>query len=285
MHGGMRENGGIVTVCTYGHRRAQGLRIMDSKTPETNMHNRLKDRIALVTGASSGIGEATALELARHGARVAIAARRRERLDALAQQLAALGAEPLVLLADLADEAEAQRIVRETEAHYGRLDILVNNAGVMYLEPVAEADLGRWRHMLELNVLGLIASTQAALAGMRTRRDGHVVNVSSTAGRVANPNAAAYSATKFGVVAFSEALRREVYQDNIRVSVIEPGVVATELREHIGHVATKDALNAWADSMRQLQSQDVAEVIAFCVSRPSHVNINEVLMRPTDQER
>ncbi|GAB3784234.1 SDR family NAD(P)-dependent oxidoreductase [Dyella agri] len=249
------------------------------------MPSRLTDRIALVTGASSGIGEATALELARQGARVAIAARRRDRLEALAKELAALGAEPLVLVADLADEADAQRIVRETEQHFGRLDILVNNAGVMYLEPIAEADLGRWRQMLELNVLGLIAATQAALAGMRARRDGHIVNVSSTAGRIANPNAGGYAATKFGVVAFSESLRREVYKDNIRVSVIEPGAVATELREHIGHTATKDALNAWADSMRQLQSQDIAEVIAFCVSRPSHVNINEVLVRPTDQER
>ena len=249
------------------------------------MSNRLKGRVALVTGASSGIGEATALELARQGAKVAIAARRRERLDALAKQLEGLGAEPLVLTADLADETAARRVVKETEAHYGRLDILVNNAGVMYLEPVAEADLGRWRQMLELNVLGLIAATQAALAGMRARRDGHIVNISSTAGRIANPNAAAYAATKFGVVAFSEALRREVYKDNIRVSVIEPGAVATELREHIGHAATKEALNAWAESMRQLQSQDIAEVIAFCVSRPSHVNINEVLVRPTDQER
>jgi len=249
------------------------------------MTKRLVGKVALVTGASSGIGEATAIALAEEGARVAVTARRRERLDRLAHTLAGLGAEPLVLAADLADEAEAQRVVRETEAHYGRLDVLVNNAGVMYLEPVAEADLGRWRHMMELNVLGLIAATQAALPGMTARGDGHIVNVSSTAGRIANPNAAAYSATKFGVVAFSEALRREVYKHGIRVSVIEPGVVQTELRDHIGHAATKDAIDAWADSMRQLQSRDVAETIAFCVTRPPHVNINEVLMRPTDQER
>ncbi|BBD80052.1 SDR family NAD(P)-dependent oxidoreductase [Aerosticca soli] len=246
---------------------------------------RLKDRIALVTGASSGIGEATALELARQGAKVAIVARRRERLEALSRQLESLGAEPLVLVADLSDEHQAQRVVKDTEAHYGRLDILVNNAGVMYLEPVAEADLGRWRRMLELNVLGLIASTQAALAGMRARRDGHIVNVSSVAGRFANPNGGGYSATKFGVVAFSEALRREVYKDNIRVTVIEPGMVATELREHIAHAPTREMVEGWTTGMRQLQSQDVAEVIAFCVSRPAHVNINEVLMRPTDQER
>lgn len=245
----------------------------------------LAGRVALVTGASSGIGAATAVALAEQGARVAISARRRERLDSLAAVLEKLGAEPLVLAADLLEEAEAQRIVKATEAHYGRLDILVNNAGVMYLEPVAEADLGRWRRMLELNVLSLIASTQAALAGMTARGDGHVVNIASTAGRVANPNAAAYSATKFGVVAFSEALRREVYKHGIRVSVIEPGVVETELREHIGHAATQDAINAWADSMRQLQPRDVAEAIVFCVTRPAHVNVNEILMRPTDQER
>lgn len=249
------------------------------------MQKRLLGRVALVTGASSGIGEATAMALAEAGARVAVAARRRERLDALAARLAGLGAEPLVLPADLQSTAEAQRIVRETEAHYGRLDILVNNAGVMYLEPVAEADLGRWERMLQLNLMSLIAATQAALPGMRGRRDGHVVNISSTAGRVANPNAAAYAATKFGVGAFSESLRREVYQHNIRVSVIEPGVVETELRDHIGHESTRESLNAWAGSMRQLQAEDVAEAIVFCVTRPAHVNVNELLMRPTDQER
>ena len=249
------------------------------------MKNRLKDRIALVTGASSGIGEATALALAEQGARVAIAARRKDRLDQLATTLAGLGAEPLVLVADLASEAEAQRVVKEAETHYGRLDILINNAGVMYLEPVAEADLGRWRSMLELNLLSLIASTQAALAGMRARRDGHIVNVSSVAGRVANPNAAAYAATKFGVVGFSESLRREVYKDNIRVSVIEPGMVDTQLREHIGHEASRRALDMRAGEMRQLQAEDIADTILFCVTRPDYVSINEVLMRPTDQER
>ena len=246
---------------------------------------RLDGRIALVTGASSGIGEATAIALAQAGARVAIAARRRDRLEGLASRLLPLGAEPLVLEADLLDEHVAQRIVADTERQFGRLDILVNNAGVMYLEPVIEADLGRWRQMLELNVLSLIASTQAALAGMRARHDGHIVNISSTAGRIANPNAAAYSATKFGVVAFSEALRREVCADNIRVSCIEPGVVETELRDHIGHAATKSTLDQWAASMRQLQPDDVADAIVFCVTRPSHVNVNEILIRPTDQER
>ena len=249
------------------------------------MNPSLAGRIALVTGASSGIGEATALALSAAGAKVALAARRRERLDALAARIRDSGGEALVTVADLAKEADAQRAVRETEAHYGRLDILVNNAGVMYLEPIATADLARWRHMFELNMLGLIAATQAALAGMSARRDGHIVNVSSTAGRVANALSAAYAGTKFGVVGFSEALRKEVYKDGIRVTVIEPGAVATELREHIAHAPTQQAINAWAEGMRQLQPEDVANAIVFCVSQPAHVNINELLMRPTDQER
>lgn len=175
--------------------------------------------------------------------------------------------------------------MHETEHAFGRLDILVNNAGVMYLEPVIEADLARWRRMFEINVLGLIAATQAALPGMRARSDGHIVNISSTAGRIATATAAAYAGTKFAVVAFSESLRKEVYRDRIRVSVIEPGVVETELRNHIGHPATQKVINDWADSMRQLQADDVARAILYCVSQPSHVCINEILMRPTDQER
>jgi len=249
------------------------------------MDHALKNRVALVTGASSGIGEATAFALAAAGARVAVAARRRDRLEAVANKIRADGGEALVVEADFGVEAQAQRAVHETEKAFGRLDILVNNAGVMYLEPVIEADLARWRRMVEINVLGLIAATQAALPGMRARGDGHIVNIASTAGRVATPTAAAYAATKFGVVGFSEALRKEIYRDRIRVSVIEPGVVETELRDHIGHDATQKAINDWASSMRQLQSDDVARAIVFCVTQPPHVCINEILMRPTDQER
>ncbi len=242
-------------------------------------------RVALVTGASSGIGEATALLLAQAGARIAICARRADRLEALAAKLRALATDVLVLPADLADLQAAQQMVRNAEAHFGRLDLLVNNAGVMYLEPIDTADLARWQHMTQLNVLSLIATCQAALPGMRARRDGHIINIASTAGRQANPNAGGYSATKWGVVGFSESLRREAYKDNIRVTVIEPGVVETELREHIAHGPTQAALNAWADGMRQLQSADIARTIVFCAGQPAHVNINEILMRPTDQER
>ena len=242
----------------------------------------LSNRVALVTGASSGFGEATALALAGAGARVAICARRRDRLEALAGRI---GGDVLVIEADLSKEAEAVRAVRETEARFGRLDILVNNAGVMYLGPVETADLAKWRHMFDLNVMGLMAATQAAIPGMKARRDGHIVNVSSTAGRISNANAAGYSGTKFAVNAFSEGLRKEVYKDNIRVTVIEPGAAATELRDHIPDAVAQKAVSDWAESMRQLQSEDIANAILFAVSQPDHVNINEILMRPTDQER
>lgn len=245
----------------------------------------LHGRVALVTGASSGIGEATAIALAKAGAKVAIAARRQDRLDELAAEITAAGGEAFVIVADFTDEKAAQKAVHDTEQKFGRLDFLINNAGVMYLEPVAEADLSRWRHMLDLNVMGLIATSQAALAGMKARKDGHIVNISSTAGRIANPNGGGYSATKFAVVAFSESLRKEVVKDKIRVTVIEPGIVATELREHVAHKATQTMINDLANSMRQLQSVDVANAVLYAVSQPDHVCINEILLRPTDQER
>ena len=187
------------------------------------------------------------------------------------------GGEAIVIVADFSKEAEAADAVRQAEAAFGKLDILINNAGVMYLEPLAEADLARWRHMFELNVLGLIAASQAALPGMQARREGHIVNISSTAGRVANPNGVGYSGTKFAVVAVSESLRKEVFKDNIRVTVIEPGVAETELRDHVAHEGAQKAVNAWASSMRQLQAKDIANAVFFAVSQPDYVCINEIM--------
>jgi len=249
------------------------------------MNKPLEGRVALVTGASSGIGDATARTLASAGADVAIAARRHDRLDVLARELEKTGTKVLVLAADLLVEEENRRVVAETEAHFGRLDILVNNAGVMLLSPVDDSNPADWRRMFELNMLAPMVSSQAALDGMRARGGGHIISIASIAGRVANPNASGYAASKFGIVAFSESLRREVYKDNIRVTVIEPGVVATELRDHIPHADTKQALDNWAASMRQLQPEDVANAVLYCVTQPAHVNVNEILMRPTDQER
>ena len=245
----------------------------------------LQGKVALVTGASSGIGEATAIALARAGARLAIAARRRDRLDGVAGRIADLRCESLVLEADVAQPEQAETIVARTVERWGRLDLLVNNAGLMALSPIDRAQVEDWKRMLDLNLLGLMVATRAALPHMRRQKDGHVVNISSTAGRVANPDASVYAATKFGVGAFSEALRREVYKDNIRVTIIEPGAVATELRDHVPDRDTRERIDTWARSMRQLQSEDVAAAILYAVSQPPHVNVNEILLRPTDQER
>ncbi len=249
------------------------------------MSKPLSGRVALVTGASSGIGDATARALAAAGADVVVTARRADRLDALVRDLEKHGVKAHAIEADLLKEDDNKRIVVETEEKFGRLDILVNNAGVMLLSPVADADPADWRRMLDLNVLAVMISSQAALPGMRARGGGDIISISSTAGRIANPAGAGYSASKFGVVAFSEALRREVQKDKVRVCVIEPGLVATELRDHIPDPNTKKSIDAWAESVRQLQPEDVANAVVYVASQPAHVNVNEILMRPTDQER
>jgi NADP-dependent 3-hydroxy acid dehydrogenase YdfG/uncharacterized protein YciI len=246
---------------------------------------KLQGRVALVTGASSGIGEATAVALAREGANVALAARRVERLEALAERLAREGAEGAPFRADVAQEREARSLVDRVRERFGRLDIVVNSAGVMLLAPVAEATSDQWRRMIDLNLLALMHVTQAALPGMKRAGGGHIVNIASLAGRIANPGASAYAATKFGVVGFSEAVRREVYKDAIRVTVIEPGVVATELGEHIDNVAAKQGLKDRLASMDALRADDIAAAVAYAVTQPARVNVNEIVIRPTDQER
>jgi NADP-dependent 3-hydroxy acid dehydrogenase YdfG len=245
----------------------------------------LSTRKALITGASSGFGEATALTLARAGAEVAITARREDRLRDLAKRIEGEGGKAHVIVADFLKEADVLRAVSEAEAAMGGLDLLVNNAGVMFLEPVSEADLGRWRDMIELNLTALITASQAASRIMAGQGHGDIVNIASTAGHVANPNGAAYSATKSAVRAFSEALRKELVAKKVRVTIVSPGVAETELRDHVGNAAAKDAVNTWAQSLRQLQAEDIANAILYATSQPSHVSINEILMRPTDQER
>lgn len=245
----------------------------------------LSGRKALVTGASSGFGEATALTLARAGAAVTITARREDRLADLRRRIEGEGGKAHAVVADFLNPAEVQRTIAEAERAMGGLDLLVNNAGVMFLEPVLEADLKRWRDMMELNVNALIAASQAGARIMAAQGHGDIVNIASTAGHFANPNGAAYSATKFAVRAFSEGLRKELVASKVRVTIISPGVAETELRDHIGHGGAKAAVNSFANSMRQLQSEDIANAILYATSQPPHVSINEILMRPTDQER
>ncbi len=252
------------------------------------MTERLDGTVALVTGASSGIGEATAVALADAGARVAVAARRRDRLEALADRIGR--DQVLVLETDVTDEAQARAMVADTVTRFGRLDTLVNNAGVMLLGPIVDAPVEEWRRMVELNLFGLLYCTHAALphllsaADSDPRRVADIVNVSSVAGRVARLGSGVYNATKFGVVAFTESLRQEVTRRHVRVSVVEPGAVATELATHLRPEVLEEMMATFSQT-EMLVSEDIADSIAFTVTRPRRMAVNEVLVRPTEQER
>src|SRR5262245_15068403 len=246
----------------------------------------LSGRVAAITGASSGIGEATASALAEAGAAVSLAARRSDRIDALAQRIEEAGGRAMAIETDITEEEQANSFIRETKEQLGRVDILVNNAGVMLLGPVIGADTGEWRRMIEVNLLGLLYCTHAVLPIMGEQGDGHIVNISSVAGRFANFGSAVYNLTKFGVNAFSEALRQEVAAANVKVTVIEPGFVVTELQGHNTHPMVIEAI----DNMRKeigepLEADDIAQAILYTVAAPGRVAVNEVLVRPAGQRR
>lgn len=247
------------------------------------MAGQLTGRVALVTGASSGIGRATALALAAQGADVAIAARRLDRLTALHDELVSTGVRAVPVQLDVADEASCRQAVDRAVTELGGLDILINNAGVMLLGQIEGADTEDWRRMLNTNVLGLMYMTHAGLPHLLERR-GMIVQMSSTAGRVARAGTGAYNASKWAVNGFSEALRQEVHERGVRVVVIEPGIVRTELREHITQPQAKERIEAMANAIRQLEAEDVAAAVLYAVTQPEHVAVNELLVRPTDQQ-
>ncbi|CCG03293.1 SDR family NAD(P)-dependent oxidoreductase [Blastococcus saxobsidens] len=245
----------------------------------------LAGKVALVTGASSGIGEATAVALAAAGAAVAIGARRTDRLDALAGTLRDSGATVLQLALDVTDEQACADAVARTRQELGSLDILVNNAGVMLLGTITGADPEDWRRMIQTNVMGVLYMTSAAIDGMLEQGSGDVVNMSSVAGRTARKGAGVYNASKWAVNAFSESLRQEVTGRGVRISLVEPGAVTTELTSHITQPEAKAASEKMHASMRPLHADDIARAVCYVVSQPPHVAVNEVLVRPTDQER
>ncbi len=253
------------------------------------MAERLDGTVALITGASSGIGAATARALAAQGAAVALAARREERLDHLAQDITSNGGRALVIETDVTEKTQAQAAVARTVAELGRLDILVNNAGVMLLGPIENAPLDEWEQMVRLNVLGLLYMAHAALPHLLKAAQGaprqvaDLVNISSTAGRVARSGGGVYNVTKFGVVAFSESLRQEVTKRHVRVSVVEPGFVATELGSHVREEVRQQTLR-FLSGVEPLAAEDIADAIQYIVTRPRRVAVNELLIRPTEQE-
>jgi len=244
----------------------------------------LAGRVVAVTGASSGIGEATALACAQAGAAVALAARRTERIEALAQRIEGAGGRALAVTADVGEEDEARAFIERTAAELGRLDVLVNNAGVMLLGPVAGAPTEEWRRMVHVNVFGVLYCTHAALPVMKEQGSGHIVTVSSVAGRFARPGSAVYNLTKFGVGAFSEALRQEVTLEGIRVTLIEPGFVATELQGH-NRPEIQEAIRNIVNNEDPLRAEDIANGILYAIGSPANVAVNEVLIRPSGQVR
>jgi NADP-dependent 3-hydroxy acid dehydrogenase YdfG len=250
----------------------------------------LEGTVSLVTGASSGIGEATAMKLAQLGASVALVARRRERLHELADRIGAEGDRTLVIEADVGSREQAEEAVQRTVSELGRLDTLVNNAGTMLLGPIQDAPLDEWEQMLAVNVAGLLYCAHAALPALLAAADDgprHVadmINISSVGGRVARLGSGAYNLTKFGIGAFSESLRQEVTERHVRVSLVEPGVVATELQSH-NRPEIREQISETFAGVDRLQPDDIADAIGYIVTRPRRVAVNELLIRPTEQQR
>jgi NADP-dependent 3-hydroxy acid dehydrogenase YdfG len=252
--------------------------------------NTLSGTVALVTGASSGIGAATAAALAAEGATVALVARRADRLAELADEVAAAGGQSVSITADITDRVAAEKAVDRAVKDLGRLDIVVNNAGMMLLGPILDAPVEEWQQMVDINLSGLLYCTKAALphlieaAADERRGVADLVNMSSVAGRVPRLGSGVYNATKHGVGAFSESLRQEVTQRHVRVGLIEPGATATELAGH-NRAEVLSGLRTRFEGMERLIAQDVADAVLYMVTRPRRTAINEILMRPTEQQQ
>jgi NADP-dependent 3-hydroxy acid dehydrogenase YdfG len=243
---------------------------------------KLDGKVVVITGASSGIGEATAEVLAAEGAIVVAAARREERLEDLKQRVEARGTQVMTVQCDVTDEEQAHDLIRKANEEFGHVDILVNNAGVMPLSRIEKGLSDQWRQMFDVNVLGLLYVTDAAIEVMKRQGSGHLVNISSVAGRRSNPTTGVYSGTKYAVNAISEALRGELVEDGIRVTIVEPGAVATELTDHITDEEVLEGVKEMAD-MEHLESEDIANAVAYAVTQPRRVNVNEILIMPIEQ--
>ncbi|ACZ77491.1 MULTISPECIES: SDR family NAD(P)-dependent oxidoreductase [Dickeya] len=252
------------------------------------MTSTLNGTVALVTGASSGIGHATALVLAAQGASVALVARRQERLEALVRQIEEVGGTAFAIPADITDRGQAEAAVQQVIDRFGHLDILVNNAGLMLLGPIVGADPDEWERMIAINQKGLLYMTHAALphlleaAENGLRRVADIVNISSIAGRVAWANYGVYNMTKFGVNGFTESLRQEITKKHVRVGVLEPGGVDTELGSH-NSGPMRESIDTFYKTTEVLQSEDIAEGVAYMVTRPRHTSVSELWIMPTDQ--
>lgn len=245
----------------------------------------IKDKVAIVTGASSGIGHATALALSKAGAKVAIGARRTDKLSELENEITKNGGQAFSQKLDVTKKSECDSFANSVIEKWGGVDILVNNAGLMPLSFIKNLKVDEWDQMIDVNIKGVLYCTAAVIPHMLEKKSGHIVNISSVAGRIVFPSGSVYCATKHAVTALSEGLRQEFStRKNIRVTCIEPGVVSTELTNTITDESLKDFVES-AKKMQSLSAQDIANAIIYAVEAPDYVNVNEVLIRPTTQER
>ena len=245
----------------------------------------IKDKVVIITGASSGIGYATALSLAKEGAKLVVGARRTDRLDDLVKEIEKIGGQVLSQKLDVTKKSNCNDLVNTAIKKWGKVDVIINNAGLMPLSFIKNLKVDEWDQMVDVNIKGVLYCTAAVLPHMREAKSGHVINISSVAGRIVFPAGSVYCATKHAVTAFSEGLRQELSpRNNIRVTTIEPGVVSTELTNTI----TDESLEKFVETSKQmeaLKAEDIASAIIFAISAPNHVSVNEILVRPTTQDR
>jgi len=245
----------------------------------------IKDKVVIITGASSGIGYATALSLAKEGAKLVVGARRTDRLESLVKAIEENNGEILAQKLDVTKKSDCDDLVNSAIKKWGKVDVLVNNAGLMPLSFVKNLKVDEWDQMIDVNIKGVLYCTAAVLPHLREAKSGHIINISSVAGRIVFPAGSVYCATKHAVTAFSEGLRQELSpRNNIRVTTIEPGVVSTELTNTI----TDESLEKFVESskkMEALKAEDIASAIIFAINAPNHVSVNEILVRPTTQDR
>lgn len=247
------------------------------------MSNSIAGKVVVITGASSGMGEAAARHLAGRGAAVVLGARRIERLETLAGDIEAAGGKALAVATDVTRLRDVQKLVDRAVVEYGRIDVLINNAGIMPLSPLERLKVDEWDRMIDVNLKGVLYGIAAALPYMKKQKSGHIINLSSVAGHKLFGGSAVYSATKFGVRALSEGLRQEVKPYNIRTTIVSPGAVKTELLDHISETDLQKANREYVGQVG-VPADSFARIVDFAISQPEELDINEILFRPTSQE-
>jgi len=247
------------------------------------MNNNIQGKVVVITGASSGLGEATARLLSAQGATVVLGARRVDRLQSLADELTKGGGKAIVVATDVTDRDQVKRLVDTAVQKFGRIDVMLNNAGLMQQSPLERLKVDEWDNMIDINIKGVLYGIAAALPHMQRQKSGHIINVSSVAGHKVTPAGTVYSATKHAVRAISEGLRQEVKPYNLRTTIISPGAVATELASHITDEQSAAAIQKFVEEIA-IPADSFARLVAFAMSQPEDVDINEILYRPTRQE-